>query len=274
LARVLLAGDEQHLADADALEQLQRVVDHRPATDRQQVLVRDAGQLLEARRVAAGGDQPLHAADATAASASWPRAAAKPRTPATTPTAATHVHMVASPYAWRTCRPRNGVSAQPTAHVPPYAPMYAPRMSAGASAATTACDVGTHSISPSTKTAMTSATTGTEPSTFRSRNGTPIIGIARPSFTDAGTRATRRVSRSWKSVTDTGFRIIRNPQAAGARWCVVVTEIGSNVSVATYVAVAKTDETMKSRNVESCAITRKEPRSGGPAGAYRPRRGM
>ena len=55
LARVLLAGDEQHLAHAGALQELQRVIDHRPAADRQQVLVRDARQLLEARRVAAGG---------------------------------------------------------------------------------------------------------------------------------------------------------------------------------------------------------------------------
>ncbi len=64
--------------------------------------------------------------------------------------------------------------------------MYAPRMSAGASAATTACDVGTQSISPITKIRITSAITGAEPFQFRSRNGTPIIGIARPSFSDAG----------------------------------------------------------------------------------------
>ena len=34
LARVLLAGDDEHFADAGELEQLERVVDHRPAADR------------------------------------------------------------------------------------------------------------------------------------------------------------------------------------------------------------------------------------------------
>ena len=81
LARVLLPGDEQHLAHTRPLQQLQRVVDHRPAADRQQMLVRDARQLLEARRGAAGGDQSLHAADAIAASGSWPRAATNPVMP-------------------------------------------------------------------------------------------------------------------------------------------------------------------------------------------------
>ena len=70
LPRVLLPGDEQHLLHARALQQLQRVVDHRPAPDRQQVLVRDARQLLETRRGPAGGDQALHTADAIAASES------------------------------------------------------------------------------------------------------------------------------------------------------------------------------------------------------------
>ncbi len=60
LARVLLAGDDQDLAHADALEQLQRVIDHRPAADGQQVLVRHARQLGEPRRVPTGGDQSLH----------------------------------------------------------------------------------------------------------------------------------------------------------------------------------------------------------------------
>ena len=69
--------------------------------------------------------------------------------------------------------------------------MYAPRMSAGASAATTACDVGTQSISPMTKMTITTPITGADPFTFSSRNGTPIIGIARPSFTEAGMCATR-----------------------------------------------------------------------------------
>ena len=69
--------------------------------------------------------------------------------------------------------------------------------------------------------------------TFRSRNGTPIIGIATPSFTDDGMRAVQRVSRSWKTVTSSGLTTISTPHAAGARWCVVVAEIGSSVSVAT-----------------------------------------
>ena len=80
-----------------ALQQLQRVVDHRPVADRQEVLVRDARQLFEARRVAAGGDEPFHAGDPTASRATWPRAAASPRIPATTPTVATAVHITLSP---------------------------------------------------------------------------------------------------------------------------------------------------------------------------------
>src|SRR5204862_3195251 len=60
VARMLLAGHEQHLAHADALQQLERVVDHRPAPDRKQVLVRDASQLLESRRGTAGADEALH----------------------------------------------------------------------------------------------------------------------------------------------------------------------------------------------------------------------
>src|SRR5260221_10923140 len=147
-------------------------------------------------------------------------------------------------------------------------------MSAGASAATTACDVGTHSISPITKSRITNAITGADPFTFRSRKGTPISGIATPSFAHAGIDAVQRVSRNWNTVTSRGLTIISTPHAAGARWCVVVTEIGSNVSVATYVIVANTDESMKSRNGESRMITLNDPRCGGPSGAYAPRRGM
>ena len=67
VARMLLPGDEQHLADADPLQQLQRVVDHRPAADREQVLVGDARQLLEPRRRAACADEAFHGrGDATA----------------------------------------------------------------------------------------------------------------------------------------------------------------------------------------------------------------
>src|SRR6478736_51827 len=140
-------------------------------------------------------------------------------------------------------------------------------MSAGASAATTACDVGTQSISPITKIRITTAITRADPFQFSSRNGTPIIGIASPSFSEAGTFDVQRVSRSWKTVTSSGLTITSTPHAAGARWWVVVTEIGSNVSVATYVMVANTDESMKSRNGWSRTITRKEPRCGGPLGA-------
>src|SRR5581483_3593297 len=57
LPRVALPGHDQHVADAGELEQLERVVDHRPASDRQQVLVRDARQLAEARGLAACTDE-------------------------------------------------------------------------------------------------------------------------------------------------------------------------------------------------------------------------
>ena len=97
LPRVLLPRDEQHLAHADALQQLQRVVDHRPAPDRQQVLVRDARQLLEPGRVPPAAIRPFIAHRCYSGLGAWPRAAARPRIPATTPTAATHIHMVASP---------------------------------------------------------------------------------------------------------------------------------------------------------------------------------
>src|SRR4051812_11590015 len=114
-------------------------------------------------------------------------------------------------------------------------------MSFGARAATTACEVGTQSISPITKMKITSAITGALPFTLRSRNGSPIIGIATPSFTADGIPAVHRVNRSWNTVTSSGLTTIRMPQAAGARLCVVVAEIGSGVSVATYVIVANTD---------------------------------
>ena len=56
------AGIMVEEGDADPLEELQRVVDHRPAADREQVLVRDAGQLGEPRRRSAGADEALHRA--------------------------------------------------------------------------------------------------------------------------------------------------------------------------------------------------------------------
>ena len=77
LAGVALARDEEDVADPRELEELERVVDHRPAPDRQQVLVRDARQLAEARRLAAGADEALrlHARDAyEAATAACARA--------------------------------------------------------------------------------------------------------------------------------------------------------------------------------------------------------
>ena len=99
LPRVLLAGDEQHLAHAEPLQELQRVVDHRPAADRQQVLVRDARQLLEPRRGPAGADEALHAARCYGSSVrvvapggdeAGDAGDARRRT-------ATHTHIVASP---------------------------------------------------------------------------------------------------------------------------------------------------------------------------------
>src|SRR5258708_34734541 len=106
--------------------------------------------------------------------------------------------------------------------------MYAPRMSAGASDATTACDVGTHSISPTTKSRITNAITGADPFTFRSRNGTPISGIATPSFAHAGIEAVHRVSRSWNTVTSSGLTTISTPHVAGARRCAVGTATGNS----------------------------------------------
>src|SRR6202049_737280 len=50
LARVVAPGDEHHLRHAALDECLDRVADHRPVIDRQEVLVRDSGE-----RVAAGG---------------------------------------------------------------------------------------------------------------------------------------------------------------------------------------------------------------------------
>jgi hypothetical protein len=64
LAGVTLAGHDEHLLDARELQQLQRVVDHRPAADREQVLVRDARQLAEPRRLTSRTDESLrHARD-------------------------------------------------------------------------------------------------------------------------------------------------------------------------------------------------------------------
>ena len=59
LPGVPLARDEEDVPDAGELEQLERVVDHRPAPDREQVLVGYARELAEARRLAARADQAL-----------------------------------------------------------------------------------------------------------------------------------------------------------------------------------------------------------------------
>ena len=98
LPGVPLPGDEEHVGDPGELKELERVVDHRPAPDRQQVLVRDAGQLAEAGRLAAGADEALrlHAgilrlACACAHAPGAPRTAVfRSRTPGTARTAAIH----------------------------------------------------------------------------------------------------------------------------------------------------------------------------------------
>ena len=69
--------------------------------------------------------------------------------------------------------------------------------------------------------------------TDRSRNGTPINGIAIPSLSAGETWATRRVSRSWKIVTIAGFTITSTPQSSGGSPCTVVSETGSTTSNAT-----------------------------------------
>src|SRR5262249_54456711 len=66
LTRMALAGHEEYVRDPGELQELQRVVDHRPAPDREQVLVRDARQLAETRGLAARADEAprLHPQDA------------------------------------------------------------------------------------------------------------------------------------------------------------------------------------------------------------------
>ena len=67
LAGVRAAGDEHQLVDARLHERLDGVRDHRPVVDRQQVLVRDPGERMEARARAAREDDALHAEDRNAA---------------------------------------------------------------------------------------------------------------------------------------------------------------------------------------------------------------
>ena len=60
LARVRAAGDEHQLGDAALDERLDRVRDHRPVAERQQVLVRDPRERMKAGARAAGEDDALH----------------------------------------------------------------------------------------------------------------------------------------------------------------------------------------------------------------------
>jgi hypothetical protein len=65
LSRVRASGDDHDLVHSGADERLDRVLDHRPVVDRQQVLVGDARQGVEPRPRAAGEDDSLHGLDAT-----------------------------------------------------------------------------------------------------------------------------------------------------------------------------------------------------------------
>ena len=64
VADALAADDDHHLADAHPGERLDRVVDHRPVVDRQQVLVGDDGEREEPRRGPTGEDDALHRGEA------------------------------------------------------------------------------------------------------------------------------------------------------------------------------------------------------------------
>ena len=61
IADALPADDDHDLADAHARQRLERVVDHRPVIDRQEVLVGDDGQGKEPGRRSAGEDDAFHA---------------------------------------------------------------------------------------------------------------------------------------------------------------------------------------------------------------------
>ena len=60
VADALAADDDHHLADAHRGQRLDRVVDHRPVVDRQQVLVGDDRQREQPRGGAAGQHDALH----------------------------------------------------------------------------------------------------------------------------------------------------------------------------------------------------------------------
>ncbi len=66
LARVGAAGDEHQLAQTGLDQRLDRVRDHRPVVDRQQVLVGDPRQRMETRAAAARQDHALHARESAA----------------------------------------------------------------------------------------------------------------------------------------------------------------------------------------------------------------
>ena len=60
LTRVRPAGDDHQLLDPHRDERLDGVGNHRPVVDRQQVLVRDLGQRVQARARPARQDDALH----------------------------------------------------------------------------------------------------------------------------------------------------------------------------------------------------------------------
>ena len=69
-ARVGVAGVDHQLGHARVDERFDRIRDHRPVVDRQQVLVRDPRERIEPGALAARENDALHAADATASSSS------------------------------------------------------------------------------------------------------------------------------------------------------------------------------------------------------------
>jgi hypothetical protein len=64
VADALAANDDHHFADPHAGEGLDRVVDHRAVVDRQQVLVGDDRQWVEAGRRPAGKNDAFHRREA------------------------------------------------------------------------------------------------------------------------------------------------------------------------------------------------------------------
>ena len=235
VARVLLAGDEQHLAHADPLQQLQRVVDHRPAADRQQVLVRDARQLLEPRRRPACADEALHArADATPETR---RSRRRPRRPS----AATQRDPGDR-------GPHRGV-AERVPHLQPDERRQRPGRlrRAAEDAHVRAADVGRRERGDDRLRGRHPQHLADHEHDHQQRddarrcrrpeqdeNGKPISGIAIASFTGGETRATARVSRSWPNVTGPGVddheESPHRPARSRAR---STSEIGSSESNAT-----------------------------------------